>query len=91
VVQLALSGHCGDSSLMYDLESKAVAKDGPTCFEGERVTPNQGEDYATHMPFAPFCLRPCSRCNPTFPADRFSNSVFVSSEHESNHHKRWQI
>jgi len=40
--QLALSGHCGDSSLMYDLESKAIEKDGPTCFEGERVTPTQG-------------------------------------------------
>jgi hypothetical protein len=38
--QLALSGHCVDSSLMYDLKSKAVAKNGPTCFEGERVTPN---------------------------------------------------
>ena len=38
--QLALSGHCVDSSLMYDLNLKAVAKDGPTCFEGERVTPN---------------------------------------------------
>jgi hypothetical protein len=38
--RLPLSGHCGDSSLMYDLKSKAVAKDGPTCFEGERVTPN---------------------------------------------------
>jgi hypothetical protein len=38
--QLALSGHCGGSNLMYDLKSKAVAKDGPTCFEGERVTPN---------------------------------------------------
>ena len=35
---LALSGHCVDSSLMYDLKSKAIAKDGPTCFEGERVT-----------------------------------------------------
>ena len=64
--QLALSGHCGDSSLMYDPKSKAVAEDGPTCFEGERVTPTQGEDYATHAPFAPVCLCSCSICNPAF-------------------------
>jgi hypothetical protein len=72
---------------MYDLKSKAVAKDGPTCFEGERVTPTQGEDYATHAPFAIVCLRSRSSRNPAFSTDRFSDSIFFSAEHEFNRHR----
>jgi hypothetical protein len=41
---------------MYDLESKAVAKDGPTCFEGERVTPIPGRRP----------MRPVRRVHPFF-------------------------
>ena len=85
--QLALSGHCVDSSLMYDLNLKAVAKDGPTCFEGERVTSTQGEPYAT---LAPVSLRSCSSCSPAFPADRFSDSIVFSAEHEFNRCERHQ-
>jgi hypothetical protein len=59
----------------------------PTCFEGERVTPTQGEDFA---PFAPLCLRSCSSGNPAFSTDRFSNSIVFSAGHESDHRKQPQ-
>jgi hypothetical protein len=57
------------------------------CFEGERVTPTQGEDYATHAPFAPLRLRSGSSRNPAFPTDRFSDSIFFSAEHEFKRHR----
>jgi hypothetical protein len=60
----------------------------PTCFEGERVTPTQGEDYAIQEPLASVYLRSCSCCHPAFPSDRFSDSIFASSEHESNRNKQ---
>ena len=76
-------------TLRYDFP-RNVTLQCPTCFEGERVTPTQGEDYATHAPFAPVCLRFCSSRNPAFSADRFSDSIFVSPEHEFNRHKQCQ-
>src|ERR1039458_7983841 len=65
-------------------------QDAETCFEGEQVTPIQGENYATHAPLASVILRSCSSCNPAFPADRFSDSILASAGHEFNRHKQGQ-
>ena len=73
--------------VIYDPRRKSHRQDGTACFEGERVTPTQGEDYATHAPFAPLCLCSRSSRNPAFSADRFSDSVFFSAEHEFNRHR----
>ena len=56
-------------------------------FEGERVTPTQGEDYATRARFVPF-LRSCSSRSSAFPADRFSDSILLSTEYEFKRHNR---
>jgi len=47
----------------------------PTCFEGERVTPIQGEDYAPHSPCAPNCSRFCFGRTPFLSTDSFSDPV----------------
>src|SRR6266849_10795408 len=53
-------------------------------FEGEQVTPTQGEDYATQGPFAPVCLCSRSRCDSAFSADRFPDAISISTKHDFN-------
>jgi hypothetical protein len=50
-------------------------------FEGEQVTPTQGEDYATHAPLTPVHLHSWASRDSAFSADRFSDAVSNSTEH----------
>jgi hypothetical protein len=59
-------------------------------FEGEQVTPSQGGDYASHADISPVCLRSRSRRYSVFSADRFSDAISISPEHEFTRRKQYQ-
>ena len=51
-------------------------------FEGEQVTPTQGENYATHASLSSVRLRFCVGRDSAFSADRFTDARPISAEHE---------
>jgi hypothetical protein len=63
---------------------------GRLAFEGEQVTPTHGENYATHAPLAAVHLRSCASRDSAFSADRFSNTISNSIEHDFARCKQYQ-